>query len=79
MPRHGVPEPRDPRAWDGWREILEILSRRGGALAARLPLRPAPLEQLAATARHPAAELARGSSDVRQGIVMDLRNAQTAG
>ncbi|MBI5481699.1 MAG: 4Fe-4S dicluster domain-containing protein [Deltaproteobacteria bacterium] len=74
-----LPEPRDPRAWDGWREILEILySPDEAALAARLPLKPTSLEQLAASLGLPAAELApRLEAMCEKGIVMDLRNAQT--
>jgi Pyruvate/2-oxoacid:ferredoxin oxidoreductase delta subunit len=74
-----LPQPRDPRAWDGWREILEILyTPEEAALAARLPLKPAPLDQLAASLGIPAAELApRLEAMCDKGIVMDLRNAQT--
>ena len=37
-----LPEPEDPRARQGWREILEILyTPEEAAIAARLPVRPA--------------------------------------
>jgi Pyruvate/2-oxoacid:ferredoxin oxidoreductase delta subunit len=74
-----LPEPRDPRAWEGWREILEILyTPEEAALAARLPLKPTPLAQLATTLGVPAAELApRLEAMCDKGIVMDLRHAQT--
>ena len=74
-----LPEPRDPRAWEGWREILEILyTPEEAALAARLPLKPTPLDQLAESLGVPAAELApRLEAMCDKGIVMDLRNAQT--
>ena len=40
-----LPEPADERAWQGWREILEILyTPEEAALASRLPARPMALE-----------------------------------
>jgi Pyruvate/2-oxoacid:ferredoxin oxidoreductase delta subunit len=42
-----LPEPEDQRARQAWKEILEILySPEEAALAARMPVRPATLEQL---------------------------------
>ena len=44
-----LPEPRDPRAWAGWKEILEILLTPEEAdLAARLPLGASGLDAIAA-------------------------------
>jgi Pyruvate/2-oxoacid:ferredoxin oxidoreductase delta subunit len=75
----GLPEPREPHAWDGWREILEILySPEDAALAARLPVKPTPLDQLAVALGIPAAELApRLEAMCERGIVMDLVNPET--
>ncbi len=42
-----LPEPEDQRARQAWKEILEILySPEEAALAARMPVKPASLEQL---------------------------------
>src|SRR5690242_5414265 len=70
----GFPEPEDPRAWQGWREILEILyTPEEAALAARLPVRPASLEAISARTGVPAAELApRLDALCDKGLVMDL-------
>ena len=54
-----LPEPRDPRAWQGWKEILEILFTPEEAdLASRLPVRPMTLDRLSGRLGIPAAELA---------------------
>lgn len=43
------PEPRDPRAWEGWKEILEILyTPEDAELASKLPVAPESLERIAA-------------------------------
>ena len=44
-----LPEPKDPRAWNGWRDILEILyTPEEAELASKLPVRPTELADLAA-------------------------------
>ncbi|HEY3356208.1 MAG TPA: 4Fe-4S binding protein [Polyangia bacterium] len=54
----GFPEPEAERAWQGMKEILEILfTPEHAALAARMPLLPATLEQLEGRFGVPAAEL----------------------
>ena len=70
----GFPEPRDPAAWTGWREILEILyTPEEAALAARMPVRPTSLRTLAARLGVPEAELApRLDAMCDKGLVMDL-------
>lgn len=75
----GFPEPASERAWQGWKEILEILyTPEEAALAARLPVRPAPLETLAehlgvaAEALRPALE-----AMCDKGVVMDLVDPKT--
>ena len=74
-----LPEPTDPRAWEGWREVLEILyTPEEAALAARLPVRPTSLEKLAARLGVPAAELApRLDAMCEKGVVMDLVHPRT--
>ena len=59
-----LPEPADPAAWQGWKEILEILyTPEEAALAARLPWRPTSLEKLSRRLEHPGeAELAPAST-----------------
>jgi len=70
----GLPEPEDPAAWEGWREILEILyTPEEAAIAARLPLRPTSLPRLAARLGVPEAELApKLDAMCDKGVVMDL-------
>jgi NAD-dependent dihydropyrimidine dehydrogenase PreA subunit len=77
------PEPTDPGAWQGWREILEILfTPEEAALAARLPVRPMPLERLAERLGIPEAELGpRLDAMCDKGLAMDLvspRNGRTS-
>jgi ferredoxin len=69
-----LPEPRDGAAWEGWREILEILyTPDEAALAARLPVRPTSLEKLSERLGIPAPELrARLDPMCDKGVVMDL-------
>jgi NAD-dependent dihydropyrimidine dehydrogenase PreA subunit len=75
----GLPEPKDERARAGWQEILEILySPEDAALAARLPVRPATLEQIAARLGGPADDLRpRLEAMAERGLVMDLVHPQT--
>ena len=70
----GFPEPRDPAAWAGWREILEILyTPEEAAIAARMPVRPVSLRKLAARLEVPEAELGpRLEAMCDKGLVMDL-------
>jgi hypothetical protein len=67
-------EPTDAHAWDGWREILEILyTPEEAALAARMPIRPASLEALASrTGESPDALRPRLEAMADKGLVMDL-------
>jgi len=73
------PEPEDPRAWEGWREILEILyTPEEAALAARMPVKPMSLPRLAARvglAPEPLRERLEAMCD--KGIVMDLVHPRT--
>ena len=72
-------EPHDPRARQGWREILEILfTPEEAALAARMPVRPMSLERLSGRLHMPAAQLApRLDAMCDKGVVMDLVHPRT--
>jgi len=74
-----LPEPTDPRAWQGWKEILEILFTPAEAdLASRLPVRPMTIERLSKRLGIPAAELApRLDAMCDKGVVMDLVSPKT--
>ena len=67
-------EPADPRAWSGWREILEILySPADAELGARMPVFPQTLPRLSQRLGIPEAELGRRLDAMcDKGIVMDL-------
>lgn len=73
------PEPEAEAAWAGWKEILEILFRpEDAALAARLPLKPTPLDKLARQLDVPALQLqARLDEMADRGLVMDLVHPKT--
>jgi ferredoxin len=73
------PEPQTERAWQGWKEILEILfSPEEAELGARLPWRPATLAELAAELGIAEAVLApRLEAMCDKGVVMDLRHPET--
>jgi Pyruvate/2-oxoacid:ferredoxin oxidoreductase delta subunit len=72
-------EPAEPAAWEGWREILEILYTPEEAdLASRLPVRPVTLERLARRLGRTEEELrARLDPMCDKGIVMDLVHPRT--
>jgi ferredoxin len=72
-------EPAEAAAWEGWREILEILYTPEEAdLASRLPVRPTSLEKLAGRLGRPEEELrARLEPMCDKGIVMDLVHPKT--
>ncbi|HEX9288517.1 MAG TPA: 4Fe-4S dicluster domain-containing protein [Anaeromyxobacteraceae bacterium] len=74
-----LPEPGSARAWQGWREILEILyTPEEALLASRLPARPAPLATLSARLGVAEAELApRLDAMCDKGLVMDLVHPRT--
>ncbi len=72
-------EPRDPAAKRAWREILEILfSPADAALAARLPVVPTTLADLARRTGASEADLrARLEAMAGKGLVLDLHDART--
>ncbi len=75
----GLAEPTDPAAWEGFREILEILwSPEEAALAAQLPVRPISLDKLARRLGVDEDQLAaRLEPMCDRGVVMDLPNPRT--
>jgi len=69
-----LPEPADPAAHQGWREILEIVfAPEDAELAAKLPLRPASAEAIADIVGIPVPDL-RGRLEAMcdRGMVIDL-------
>lgn len=68
------PEPRDERAWQGWKEILEILYTPEEAdLASRMPVMPTSLGRLAQRFGMESTELQkRLDAMCDKGLVMDL-------
>lgn len=75
----GLPEPEAESARTGWQEVLEILyTPEDAALAARLPVLPTPLPELAARLKTPAPELkARLDAMAERGLVLDLVHPET--
>jgi ferredoxin len=73
------PAPTTERAWQGWKEILEILfSPEQAELAARMPWRPATLAELEVRlGMDRAALLPRLEAMCDRGLVMDLRHPET--
>ena len=69
-----LPEPTDPRAWEGWKEILEILySPEDAALLAKIPVMPSGLEKVARQVKVAPAELEPKLDDLcDRGLVLDL-------
>ncbi len=74
-----MPEPKDPRAWQGWKEILEILyTTEDAELAARMPVAPTELHDLAAYFGSSVESLKpRLDAMCDKGLVLDLVNPQT--
>ena len=73
------PEPDDPTAWKGWKEILEILfTPEEAALASTLPVLPASLERIAArSGLKPEALKPRLDAMADKGLVLDLVSKRT--
>jgi len=74
-----LPEPRDPRAWNGWKEILEILySPEEAELASRLPVMPTGLDGIAKRLNlAPQALKPRLDALCDRGVVLDLVHPET--
>lgn len=69
-----MPEPQTQQAWEGWREILEILyTPEEATIASQMPQRPASLEKVAHRVGIPAESL-RPKLDAMcdKGLVMDI-------
>jgi len=74
-----LPEPEDPRAREAWKEILEILfTPEEAALASRMPVKPASLEQLTIHFKIRPEELkARLDKMCDKALIADLVNPET--
>ncbi|MHB8872643.1 MAG: 4Fe-4S dicluster domain-containing protein [Myxococcaceae bacterium] len=74
-----LPEPATKEAWEGWREILEILyTPEEALLASRMPLKPTSLRALAERFDLTEAELKpRLDAMCDKGVVMDLVHPDT--
>lgn len=74
-----LPEPDDPRAWEGWKEILETLMRPEEAeLASRLPRAPSTIDAIAARTGATAEEIKPLLDSLcDHGIVADFTNPKT--
>jgi len=74
-----LPEPKGTRAWQGWREILEILyTPEQAELASRLPVFPSSLDKIASRLKVSPDEL-RPNLDAMcdRGLVLDLVHPRT--
>ena len=74
-----LPEPDNQRAWQGWKEILEILySPVQAELAAKLPVMPSSLEKIASRLKTNPTEL-KPQLDTMcdRGLVLDLVHPRT--
>jgi Pyruvate/2-oxoacid:ferredoxin oxidoreductase delta subunit len=74
-----LPEPHDPHAWNGWKEILEILYTPEEAdLASRIPVAPTGLDGIARRLNlAPAALKPRLDALCDRGLVLDLVHPKT--
>ncbi len=74
-----LPEPKDPHAWTGWKEILEILYTPEEAdLASKMPVIPSDLPHLASRLGVTAEELRpRLERMCDKGLVLDLVHPKT--
>jgi Pyruvate/2-oxoacid:ferredoxin oxidoreductase delta subunit len=74
-----LPEPHDPAAWNGWKEILEILyTPEEAELASRMPVMPTGLDGIAHRLNlAPAALKPRLEALCDRGLVLDLVHPET--
>ena len=74
-----LPEPRDPRAWRAWKELLELFyTPEEAAIASRMPVKPSTLTVVARQVGIPAAELEpKLHAMCDKGLVMDLVHPRT--
>ena len=75
----GMPEPREPRAWQGWKDLLELFyTADEAALAARMPIKPSTLGVVARQVGVPASVLQpKLEAMCDKGLVMDLVHPRT--
>ncbi|MBU8871438.1 MAG: 4Fe-4S binding protein [Gemmatimonadales bacterium] len=74
-----LPEPTDPRAWEGWKEILEILyTPEDAALLSKVPVMPSGLDKVAKQVKVSPAELEPKLDELcDRGLVLDLVHPRT--
>jgi len=74
-----MPEPRDPRAWEGWKEILELcFTPEEAELACHIPPAPSRLEKIAKRAGLPPEEMKERLEPMcEKGIVVDVVHPET--
>jgi len=74
-----LPEPKDPTAWKGWRDLLEIVFEpEEAAFASKMPVRPAKLEVVASRMGLAPREAERILDRLcDKGIVLDLVSPRT--
>lgn len=74
-----LPEPDDPKAWQGWREILEILyTPEEALLASKMPVKPTTLKTIARRLKMEPDELKRRLEPMcDKGVVMDMIHPKT--
>lgn len=74
-----MPEPRDPRAWAGWKDILEILyTPEEAELASKIPVQPTDLSRLVTHLGVRVEELKpRLDAMCDKGVLMDLVHPKT--
>ncbi len=75
----GMPEPTDPAAWEGWKELLEIMyTPEEAELAVKIPVQPRSLRTIAKRVGMSEAELKPKLDRMAdKGLVMDLVSART--
>ena len=74
-----MPEPDDPRAWQGWKELLEIMfTTEQAELAVKLPIFPSSLATIARRLKTDPAQLKpRLDGMCDKGLVLDLVHPRT--
>ena len=74
-----MPEPRDPRAWKGWKDILEILyTPEEAELAAKMPVAPTGLEKIAKRLSvDPEVLKPKLDAMCHKGVLMDIVHPET--
>lgn len=74
-----LPEPANPKAWQGWREIMEILyTPEEALLASKMPVKPTTLKAISKRLKIDPDELKRRLEPMcDKGVVMDMIHPKT--